>query len=300
MSYDVTHQETFAGTNTLLMGEVGSGKTTALPSFIRAGLECDRKLQVLAILTEPNGEESLLEGMRVHAPPGLSSLPMDRLHYAIVPLMVEPFSVFMRTAERIGDMTYAKIAGDVPSIYGKQNTGDQPFMRLLHHLNDFTNQRGENLGPIEQLDSNWLVAIDSLSGVNKLIRQLHVGLKPSMHQGEWGTIMSLEDSFITRFVSATNCWTCCTAHIDKEMDEVLGKPQFMPALLGRKLAPVVPRLFSDVILAYRTGTNFRWSTTRADYSSLKARNLPYSDNLEPKFGLIVQKWLERIELARGN
>ena len=101
--------------------------------------------------------------------------------------------------------------------------------------------------------------------------------------------MSAEEALINQFITSTKCFTCLTGHIDKEMDEVLGKPQYMPAFLGKKLAPKVPRMFSDVILASsRYRQEFKWSTIRRDYSSLKARNVPLADNLPPTFEHIVR------------
>jgi hypothetical protein len=50
------------------------------------------------------------------------------------------------------------------------------------------------------------------------------------------------------------------SHIEREIDEVLGGSKVMASTLGRKLAPKLPRYFSDVILAEKTGAKFSWST----------------------------------------
>jgi hypothetical protein len=63
----------------------------------------------------------------------------------------------------------------------------------------------------------------------------------------------------------------------------------MAATLGRKLAPVLPRFFSDVILSERQGTKFTWSTASVG-ADLKARNLPVADGLPPDFGAIIASW----------
>ena len=68
----MTNSEPPVGTNTLLLGEVGNGKTSSLPTFIAAGVKLKIPLKLAVIITDPGGEESLLDGMRLHAPPGLS------------------------------------------------------------------------------------------------------------------------------------------------------------------------------------------------------------------------------------
>jgi len=63
----------------------------------------------------------------------------------------------------------------------------------------------------------------------------------------------------------------------------------MASTLGRKLAPKLPRFFSDVVYADKTGSKFTWSTMALG-ADLKARNLPTADGLAPDFGPIIAKW----------
>ena len=280
------------GTNTLLIGEVGSGKTTALPTFIAAGLKRDIPLKLAVVITEPGGVESLLDGMKLHAPKGHDTLPLDRLHYAYIPPTSQDWNALIDMARRINLMGYKDLAEQKAGLSKDKH---RQFLDLLAILSNFKNQHGQELGPVDDFDSSWLLAIDSLSGINNMAKTLHVGLKPAMHQGEWQVTMSTVEAFVNQLICATKCFTCLTGHVEKEMDEVVGKPQFMPSFLGRKLAPKVPRLFSDVILQVKDGDKFKWSTIRRDYSSLKARNLNLSDSLRPTFDLIVDSWLKREE-----
>jgi len=284
------------GTNTLLLGESGSGKTASIASFIKAGLEVGIKTQVACIITEPGGYETLLDGLTLHEFDG-KPLPADRLHYTYIPPTSTSWKTLTALAQRVNTLSY-KALSDMKSGIEKQ--GNTQFLDLLTSLSNFVNQDGEEFGPVDDFDNTWLLVIDSLSGVNMMARSLHVGMKPSMHQGEWGVIMETEEALINQVISATKCFTCFTAHVEKEMDETIGKPQFFPMLLGRKLAPKVPRMFSDVILAYKESGKFRWSTARDNYSSLKNRNLPLSDSLNPSFEGIFETWLERNSKNKGN
>ena len=285
------------GTNTLLMGDVGSGKTSSLPTFIAAGIKHDLELHVAAVMTEPGAVETLLDGMVLHAPKGMKTLPMDRLHYHYIPQTSEDWSALIEMAKRVNLMGYRDLA---EMKTGLAKNKHKQFIDLLSCLANFTDQHGEQFGPIDKLDSNWLVGVDSLSGINHMSKQLHVGLKPAMHMGEWQVTMSTEEALVNQLAASTKCFTCLTAHVDKEMDEILGKPQYMAGFLGSKLAPKVPRIFSDVILQVKEEGKFHWSTTRANYSGLKARNLPLSDNLPPSFVQIVDTWLKRKSLVEAG
>ena len=278
------------GTNTFLMGDVGSGKTTALASFIAAGLKHDLNLKVAAIITEPGGVESLVDGMTIHAPKGMKTLPMDRLFYHYIPPTSEDWSALITMAKQVNIMSYKALAEQKSGMVKEKH---RQFLDLLSVCADFSDQHGVSHGPIDKFDSTWLLVVDSLSGLNNMAKNLHVGLKPAMHMGEWQVAMSTEEAFINQLVASTRCFTCLTGHVEKEMDEVIGKPQYMPGFLGRKLAPKVPRIFSDVILQVRDEAKFGWSTIRRDYSGLKARNVALSDKLQPSFAQIVDRWLER-------
>ena len=285
------------GTNTLLTGFVGHGKSTSIATFIKAGLIHDIELKVVAVTTETGGIESLLDGMRIHAMPGEKSLPMDRLFYRHIPPVSEGWSAIKEMAKQINRMSYKDLT-EVKGGLGKRS--QTQFLDLVSLLSNFKDQYGTVLGPIDKLDNTWLFVLDSVSGLNRMSRRLTVGLKPAPHKGEWGTMMSAEEELVMQILSDTKCFTCLTSHIDREVDDVIGKPQFVPCFLGSKLGPVIPKEFSDVILQVRDGDKFRWNTIEKDHSCLKARNLPLSDKLPPSFELIVSTWLKRKAMVESG
>jgi hypothetical protein len=70
--------------------------------------------------------------------------------------------------------------------------------------------------------------------------------------------------------------------------------------LGRKLAPKIPRYFSEVVLATRTLKSgveplFTWATVdlKAD---LKNRVLPASTSLKPDYAPVVEAYRKRLKL----
>jgi len=62
--------------------------------------------------------------------------------------------------------------------------------------------------------------------------------------------------------------------------------------LGRKLAPLLPRYFTDVILAKRLGTKFIWDSADPQ-ADLKSRNAPIAPELPPSFAPLIAKWKSR-------
>jgi hypothetical protein len=83
------------------------------------------------------------------------------------------------------------------------------------------------------------------------------------------------------------------------MDEITGVQRVMTSTLGRKLAPKIPRFFSEVIYAQRGapgGLPFKWSTIDAN-ADLKNRVLPVSSVLPPDFGPIIAGHKKRLALV---
>ena len=273
------------GTKTLLLGEPGSGKTSALPTFLKAALDAGREDTKLAVIvTDPGGEESLFDSME------RLKLPMDKLLYTYIGPTAQSWEALMKAAQQVNTMGYESLAKLKTGVSKEKYTA---FLDLLSCLANFHDQDGNSHKAVDTWGPDYILCLDSLSSVNTMAMQLHIGGKPTAHQGEWGVAMNMEEGLIFQLTSACNCFVVTTAHLDLERDELQGSMQFMPAMLGKKLAPKIPRLYSDVILQYREQTNFYWSTIRDRYSCLKARNLPLSDKLPPDFGQIYQSWLKR-------
>ena len=111
--------------------------------------------------------------------------------------------------------------------------------------------------------------------------------------------MSMEEGFIRKFIAGIKGPRVMVGHLDKLMDEVQGRMTLQVSLLGNKLAPNIPHLFSDVIYAYNNGGEFLWSTSDSRIS-LKTRNLPLDGKLKPSFEPLLATWQKRIEFARVN
>lgn len=277
-------RDTFAPPAILLMGGVGTGKTDCLATIIEAGLE------LFVVGTEPRYIESLIDSITRRG------LPIDKLHYASVAPITVGFDSLIKSAELVNDLSYEGLSQIKSGIEKKKYN---QFVKLLQTLYNFKCERtGQTYGSVDTWGSDRCLVIDSLSGVNIMAKDLMLGSKPTAAQGEWGVAMDTEERLINKLCADTKCMFVLTAHVDREPDEVSGASKVTVGALGKKLAPKLPRFFSEVVLAHREGSVHWWSTTMVGHD-LKKRVLPYSDKIEPTFRPIIEAWRRRREASNA-
>jgi len=269
----------------LLLGEPGVGKTYSI-----ATLATDPRIEkVFYLFTDPGGDESILDGFQDYG------APMEKLHWHYVPPASQGWDTMQELATKVSTMSYETIAGLKQGI---NKSDHRQMFEIIGVLGNFQCQRtGELYGDASKWPENYAVIFDSLTGLNRIARESAVGAKPTLHQGEWGVAMSMEENFIRKFVADIRGPRVMIGHVDKQYNELTQKQTFQVSLLGNKLAPHIPHLFSDVIFAHRVGKDFLWSTVD-DRIALKSRNLPIGDKLKPSFKLVLDKWEARKEFAR--
>ena len=269
----------YRGTNTLLLGEPGSGKTHSLITLIEAGIE------TAVLVTDPGGEETLYEAMEA------KNLPSNMLHTKYIAPAPASWDALKNMALMISRMNYKGLTEIKSGIDKHEYT---QFLDVLDTLSDFTSDAGVHLGPVDEWGPERALCVDSASGLNAMSMALMIGAKPIAHQGEYGVAMNAEEQLIYKLCASPRCFFVLTAHMDKVMHEGAGVPLLSVALLGQKLAPKVPRIFSDVVMTYREDRNFFWSNTASNVA-LKKRTLPFGDKLDPSFVQIVETWKHRAE-----
>jgi hypothetical protein len=202
----------------------------------------------------------------------------------------------------IGTMGFEQIQ-NIKTGVGKTHTRE-PAAKFLKTLKNFTCERtGETFGDISKFDDRRCVVLDSLSGFNMIAWMLTIGYKPAAHQGEWGISMNFVEQILLKLTSDRKCFFVMIAHVERETNEMTGAGQTMVATLGRKLAPKIPRYFSEVVLASRTVNKesavFTWATVDTK-SDLKSRSLPISTTLKPDYAPIVEAYRRRVEIISFN
>lgn len=264
----------------LLMGPTGSGKTFSISTLAEAGLE------VFVVVTEPTGVDSLLDAWNK------KGLDINKLHYCTVYPASAGWTAMKDMATKITHMGYADIS-NLKSGIGKEHM--KQFPKLLANMENFCCERTQqSYGDVTTWGPDRALALDSMSGVSIITLQHTVGFKPSPHQGEWGIAMSTTEMLILKLSSDCQCFFVLTAHIEKEPDEITGMARVSVSTLGRKLAPKIPRFFSEVIRARKDPNGaFKWATQDSE-ADLKNRALPSSANLDPSFVPVVEAYRRRV------
>lgn len=267
----------------LIMGPAGSGKTTSLVTAAKAGLE------VFVLITEPTGVDSLLDAWK------REKVSIDLLHYCVVPPASPGWKAMMDLVIRANAMSYSDLANLKSGIAKEQM---KQFPTLLKSLQNFYCDRtGKEFGDVTEWKDNRMFALDSLSGLSLISLQNEVGFKPSPHQGEWGIAMSTIETLLLQLSSDCKCFFTLTSHIEKEPDEITGMAKVTVSTLGRKLAPKIPRFFSEVVRARKDAAGkYFWSTQDAE-ADLKNRALPSGNSIPQDFGPVIEAYRDRLKLT---
>lgn len=276
--------------STILIGSPGSGKTDVLTTYAKAGIE------MFVITTEPGGVESLIDSA------DRRGADMNKIHWSSIFPHTGDFTALDTMTTDIGNKDYeglSKLKG-----IGKDKTR-VAAMNLLNSLKNFQCERtGKEYGSFTSWDNKKALVIDSLSGINLIGWYLTVGYKPTAAPGEWNIAQNWIEALLNKINSDRNCYFTLTAHLEKEMDEMTGVNKLMVSTLGKKLAPKIPRFFSEIIFTKRDvkktdkgqEATFLWSTIEHQID-LKNRSLPISDHITPDFSQLVSAYENRLKKA---
>ena len=245
------------GYKTLLLGGTGTGKTYSLGRLAEIGY----KVRILFL--EP-GQETIGKYFADRGKP----IPGNIAWHYVRPT-APSWSAMMNMAKKINTLSFKAMS----ELSDPDRSQYAEFLDILGACARFVDDRsGEVLGQVDDWGTDTVFAVDSLTGLSIAAKNLVTGAKPVVAPGEWGTAMDNLERFLTN-LCMQHCHVVLIGHLEREVDEVSGGIQNMASTLGKKLAPKLPRFFSDVVQAKREQANFFWSTDSIN-TDLKARNLP--------------------------
>jgi hypothetical protein len=265
--------------NILLMGEIGTGKTTGLRTLLPEYIDSQGKVQRGA------GLETFLIAMEPGWEAALGNHTCDMgLHVRYLPPAAVGWEVihkYVTLAHTMSIDALLKIADPGRSHYTQ-------FMELFNTCKDFRCDRcGESFGDVSTWDDSRAICGDGLTSLTTMALQAIVGGKPIKSLPEYGVTMEFIESFFKLFWGNTQCTAVFTAHIDREVNPVTGLSTITAHTLGQKLAPKLVKIPDEVILCKHERNTYRWSTVD-DLYILKHRRLPESDTLVPSFAQLFR------------
>ena len=267
------------GVNVLIEGPTGTGKTHSIGTLV----EYNPKLEVFGLFLE-SGMEALLGYFTDRG----KAIPPN-LHWHLLGQPEGGFANLAKGAEQIGSLAQDALYKIQDFERHKKNN----FLKMLNVLSNFTDQRtGQSFGPVDSWGPNRVIIIDGLTGMGNFAMNMVIGNKPVKSQSDWGIAQTPIENTLRVLTDGCKCHFVLLSHVERETDQVMGGVKVTVSTLGRALAPKIPAMFSDVILAVRNGTTWTWSTANT-LCDLKTRNLPVADNIQPDFRQILDKWQSR-------
>jgi hypothetical protein len=271
------------GTNVLLEGPSGTGKTYALAGAAEWAQAHGMKMSVLFL--DP-GLETLLGAWKDRNSPAQIPECLSWHSSHIKPLGLEDL---IQSAHNVGMMDYANLT----KLSDPNRSANNPLEKILRVLSNFPDDRtGKPLGPVDSWDASHILAIDSLSELGNAAMKMCVGNRPTASQPDYGVAQNNLMNLLRYLTQGCACHFILIAHVDRQLDQVMGGVKIMTKAPGQAISGDIPPLFSDVILTVREADRFYWDTA-STLADLKTRNLPIAGKQPPNFATIFDKWLRR-------
>lgn len=276
--------QTYPGFNVLLMGETGTGKTYSIKSLADTGLE------VFYFALEP-GLETLI-GAYIDKGEKLPS----NLHWHYLQPKTQGFSQLQQIADQIGKFDLAGLT----KIKDINRSKNNQMYEVFGLMNDFIDQKdGSKHGCVDTWGTDRVVVLDGLSALSRIAMEMVIGTKPVRDKPDYGIAQNNLMGLIHKLTSGCNCHFVLIAHVNREVDEIMGGAKLFPNTIGKAILSDIQQPFSDTILTIREVDKFYWDTANSQ-ASLKTRNLPIRSKLDPDFGAIYSKWKARADAAAAE
>lgn len=272
----MTNESSLPGVNVLVMGPTGTGKTHSVGTLVDTGIE-------VVFLAFEAGTESL----RGYFTDRGKAVPAN-LKFVTIAQPKASWAEMAGSVKQVNQLSYEALKKTSDTSRSKYDQYEQ----FLRNFVDVATDDGEKLGPVDSWGTSRAIVIDGLTGMGVAAMSAVVGGKFDKDQKDWGLAQNILEGTVRRLCDGCRCHFVLLAHVEREPDPLGGAQKITVSTLGAKLAPKIPPMFSDVILATRLGKEFYWDTENA-LADLKTRNLPIAAKNAPDFASIIGKWKSR-------
>ena len=271
------------GPKILLQGDSGAGKTYALATVVEWAARQTPPRDVFILFTE-NGLETLLGYWRDRG----AEVPAN-LHWHVVATPVLDLKALTEAATKVGMLSYEALT----KLSDPNRMLNNPYERILKTFADFPDDRtGKKFGNIGTWKADVVLGIDSLTQLADACMKMVIGNKPTAAPPDYGVAQNNLMNLLRYLTQGFPPTLVMTAHVDRLEDEISRTVKLTTKSIGRALAADIPPLFSEVLFAYREGTQWFWDTASPS-AVTKTRYLPVQAKNKPDLGVIMDKWVSR-------
>lgn len=270
-----------AAPKVLLMGDAGTGKTRSIATLVEEGIE-------VFYLGIEQGIESLFRYWTERKLP----IP-ENLHWHKIDPPKASFKELAEQALKVNTLSYESLGKQVDLNRHMHNL----FIKVNESFFNFPDDRtGKSYGDVATWGPERAIVVDGLTGLSRAAMSLTVGGKAIRNPGDYGIAQGQLENYLRLICDHCRCWFVLLAHVEKEIDPVVGGMKITVATIGKALPPVIPPMFSDVVYCVREGKTWSWNTSGTGVVT-KARNLPWAEGMEPSFKALFKGWREASEAA---
>ncbi len=283
------------GPKIALQGDSGAGKTYAFGPLVDWAARQTPPIKVAVLFTE-NGLETLLGYWRDPPSDPATGKPIRparevpaNLHWHVIKTPTLGLAALKEGAKKVGLLSYESLTKSVDSERGANN----PAYKVLEVLENFPDDRtGQKLGNIGSWGADYILGLDSLTGLADAYTKMVIGNKPVMAQNEYLVAQTNLMNLLRYLTQGTKFGFVMTSHLQKQTNELTGGVNLMMKAIGKAMADDIPQLFSEVIYCARESGSWTWDMAASNVAT-KTRYLPIKAKINPDLGFIMDKWKAR-------
>lgn len=230
----------------------------------------------------------------------LGDIPPSKLHWHYVPSfsgMEQKVGHTFDTVLAAAKLLNTKHHDAIQKEGGVNKENHQQLWNLIATCNNYVCDRTKTVfGDVSTWGHDRVLFLDGLSGLSNMAVRNTVGDKPFLELRDYSAAQFLIEQLVNGLCSRTRAMFVMTAHLEREQDPNTSAYKLMVSVIGRALAPRMPRFFSDSIHCRMeiAGNAPKWTwNTLSNEITVKSRNLPMAMGLAPDFRQLVGNWRKR-------